>query len=87
MPEEALPRCGELLVGSSCPRSRDGVLVRALGGVVAADVTPCSLHAGSVRSCIFRIPTVHVPDANLQSLHVPTMIFTMSRPLPKNHDR
>ena len=49
---------------------------------MAADVTPCSLHAGSVRSCIFRIPTLHVPSAYLQSLHSPTMIFTMSRPLP-----
>ena len=51
---------------------------------MAAGVTPCSLHAGSVRSCIFRIPTVHVPvpSAYLQSLHSPTMIFTMSRPLP-----
>ena len=64
--EGVLPRCGDLLVGSACPPSRRGLLLRALGAVVAADVTPCSLHAGSVRSCILRIPTVHVPDANLQ---------------------
>ena len=68
---EGPPRC-----------SRGGLLLRAFGEAVAAEVTPYSLHAGSVRSCIFRIPTVHTPEASLHSLHSPIAIVTMSRSMP-----
>ena len=69
---EALPRT---LAFRSPPLGGLLVLPRR-GGVLAFVVTPCSLQAGSVRSCILRIPMVQVPSAYLQSLQIPLLHST-----------
>ena len=72
---EGLPRC-----------SRGGLLLRAFGEAVAAEVTPYSLHAGSGAVVVFSAsPPVHTPEASLHSLHSlqsPIVIVTMSRSMP-----
>ena len=74
------PRLVWAVLAGRLPRcSRGGLLLRAFGEAVAAEVTSYSLHAGTVRSCIFRILTVHTPDASLHSLQSPIVIVTMSR--------
>ena len=79
---EALPRT---LAFRSPPLGGLLVLPRE-GGVLAFVVTPCSLQAGSVRSCILRIPMVQVPSAHLQSLQIPSSMahVTMSPAMPKS---
>ena len=54
--------------------------------MVAFVLTPDNLQAGSVGSCIFRMPVVQVSSAYLHSLQIPPIManFTMSRPFPKS---
>ena len=82
-PELGFPPAACGVSAGACFRSPwHGVLLLSLAGPEAAEVTPCSLHRGSVRSCVLRIPVVQMPDASLHSLHSPTMIVTMSRSMP-----
>ena len=68
--------------GSSPTAVARKLQLRRLGGVAAylvrllcrgllfpLSITPCNRQFGSVRSCCFRKPVVHIPSPNLHSLH------------------